>query len=1021
MFRKKNHLFVIIVIFLCAIVFLVACKRKPAVIKPDKKSDISSKIEVLIVDKGKVIKRLNVDKLSSIREDFKNIDRDYSKKKDFQGFFATKIKIVEDMFDKSLDNQTILNDIYGVSSVDVLNKKNKIVRINAKYIHKDYVYDFTYDGGVSLSRRKDRFKYDIIIDNIPSQIHEQNVVELGEELYMARKFKKNLVIPNTVKKIKKGAFAASSIEGIQLPKSLEFIGEYAFSGLWNRKETLGGVTGVEVYKVPGYNFYDNYKIIKDPYRLIFPEKLKVIDDMAFAYNHNIRELRFNFDNIEKVAGIVNMDNLDYIKLPSKITTMGYLSSIKKGLKNFVMPYHIGKLHDEKTNGVAPLNVGFMNNIGDCGEEYRFNLTIDQNFLPTNQFRGCDSLKSVHIKNGCREIIGLSGKNLEKLTIEEGIEYIGPRSFNNSKIKSVKFPKSLKCIDGAFNHTNLEKIEFNEGLEVIGASDIFLERPYKNEIRMYEITRPSTFEEKREIYEGVSFTNAKIKNLIFPNTIKNIIGFHSLTQLESLDLKGNIQKIVGFNDCALKSINLADAKIEELVGFNNCKNLKFFNPGIMIKHLEGFNNCKSLVNLDFKNTEINLLSGFNDNFNIVDLNLSPKTKHIINFFNNIDNFDTVVIKNSVETILGSFQNMITLKTLSLPNNVKAIDNSFNDLLSLKNLEIGSKLKHLSNSLYNTPELEKVSISNDNKIYKFENNILFDDLRKVVIKTDSLENTPYGFNKFMPRSVHGIANNITTFKFSDKIIPFTLNIGKSGIEIPSLTNEISYSRKISEDYYGKSTKSEKILQRQLLQEKYKNYYQSVNFINSSHKLFMIGMPISIFAYGAKNIELITAIDFNNINFYEAFPNVKSVRVPSYLSNDVVKGIISSSDLEEVILEKGRKTINLGTPRKQNKPPLMKLYLNHDIKYLDKYCFENTDWIKEIYIPKSLTKMGPSVFRGWNNNQTIFIEYKLEEVPVFKGDRLSEIHEDGWTDMDFRYGKAWNYKSNAIEKYGVIMNEK
>lgn len=116
-------------------------------------------------------------------------------------------------------------------------------------------------------------------------------------------------------------------------------------------------------------------------------------------------------------------------------------------------------------------------------------------IGNSAFKGCKSLKSVTIPKSVTSwgIDAFANCGLERISFEEGLEFIGEAAFFNTAITKVNFPSSIKTIKrSAFAGCgSLKEVELNDGLLTV---ECFA---FGGKSELSEITIPSTVTEITE--------------------------------------------------------------------------------------------------------------------------------------------------------------------------------------------------------------------------------------------------------------------------------------------------------------------------------------------------------------------------------------------------------------------------------------------------------------------------------------------------------------------------------------------
>lgn len=923
---KKRYLIASIILISIFTFALFACKKdnkNPNEVKkkPNDTNIIQTDKDLLVRfnKNGEIIKEENIKKYSDIKQHFIEIEKKHNKDRDFLGLYTMQTKLTADFFDQNLTDIQILTDMYG----NYRDKKisfSKDITIFLKYKNPDYLFSYTYDDGVYLSKDiKNWNKYNIVVKTIPNKINNVPVKAIGMAMYMGREFVEGVSIPDTVTHIEKGAFATASTPNIKLSKNLKEIGSYAFSDMWDRQTYLGGINGVEVLTYPYYVIsHHKTKKIKNPYRIIIPESVVSIDTNAFAFNYGIREIRFKGDSIEKLMGIYGMERLDYIKLPGKIEKMGYFSNFKSGIKNFIMPLHISKFIDEtdpRTIGGqlnTSKNTGFMNNVGDSGDGNRFNIVLDGNNLPVLGFNNNDSVKNVTIKSTNIGVSGINGKNIEEVSIEDGVKFI-INSFNNSeKLTRARMPKSIIHISGSFsNNSKLSRVELVEGIKITPLSDRKIINHFKNDQRLFN------YERKELNLAQLSFNNnPSLFKLKIPKSINNFhLGFDDCTNLKEIELHENIESLQGFNNCNIENLDFsAQKKLVELSGFNDSN----------IKNLVLPSSLESITNFGSKNK-----------------------------VNKID------ISIRVKSINKSFNFLYDLQEVNILGNTSDIEDSFNFNYNTNKLSIGEKTYSLNNSFLHSINLNNIIISPKNPELIYEKGVLFNKKTKTMYRAENQKDVPLDIKYANKVSIYGIPSNSATLIYpSYSFIESTIYLTDL-YKVFDKRNNLFTKQPVTNDDYT-------------TQELHKFVDINTSFyglkLENSEKITTVEFP---------KIQKSDLSVMGNIS--NRFINLKKFIVPKeYGSTNLY---LSENDkfVEEIIFEDGTEIIkNLAL---RNSKALTIIKIPSSVIKISRYAFYNIKSVKYIEIPASVKTVAEGAFFGWGSDQTIKVNLKEENLPVAK----------------------------------------
>ena len=232
-----------------------------------------------------------------------------------------------------------------------------------------------------------------------------------------------------------------SIKSITIPNKVTAIGENAFEGCTNLKETH--INSIEAwckidfansYSTPVYHTQKLHLNGEVMTNVVFPASLKEIKDYTFYNNQSLSSITFHND----ITGIGDYSfyNCFYIVgdiiIPSKATNIGsYAFGFCRNITSVTIP-----------SGVA--------NIGDYA------------------FYNCNKLSGALIIPGSVKKIGTSAfaicEKISSVKIDNGVEVIGNSVFANCVgFNSIVIPASVKEIgDFAFFVTSLQRVVFEDG-------------------------------------------------------------------------------------------------------------------------------------------------------------------------------------------------------------------------------------------------------------------------------------------------------------------------------------------------------------------------------------------------------------------------------------------------------------------------------------------------------------------------------------------------------------------------------
>ncbi len=254
----------------------------------------------------------------------------------------------------------------------------------------------------------------------------------------------SVTLPNTIKKIGRGAFLGTSIESIYLPEGLQSIGDNAF-GKCKKLKTISipsSVIGI------GINAFSSSGIES----LYVPETVIDFDIYNLVNNcTSLKNLYINNEEYTSVDGVVYSKDLKTIVMyPDGRADFDFLSTVTTiGCSAFRDNKNLGNI-------TIPENITAIESCAFDGSSIAGELIIPDSVLSLggSSFGECNKLKTVKLPNSNCSMDGQDFEecyNLETAVIGNKMKKISSSTFTRcSKLKSVTIPTSVEEIgSGAF--------------------------------------------------------------------------------------------------------------------------------------------------------------------------------------------------------------------------------------------------------------------------------------------------------------------------------------------------------------------------------------------------------------------------------------------------------------------------------------------------------------------------------------------------------------------------------------------
>lgn len=431
----------------------------------------------------------------------------------------------------------------------------------------------------------------------------------------------SLVIPSTVRKDGK-SYAVVSIDfnnhyrqeklvNISLPKTLRYIGNYAFAYLPSMQylEIPENVTtmGTDIFyesnnlktlkmnavappMVGSFNGTSQRKVyVPDgslhAYRLATPWNNYVlvggegtsvsIDHVAAGeLGHFILDKATYLQEVNKltvVSGNLNSDDWKTLKSMTNLVELDIsgmtVTSIPSsafsdrwGLEKIILPKKLEAIGNHAFSGTGLKEIELPESL----------TTLDY-----NAFSYCASLSSVKIPGKVERISPYSFykcSNLQKVELAEGIKFIDNQAFYYcDRLQSINFPSTLTSIGyEAFRETDLSEVNIPGSVENIGSNAFYRNKNLKK----------LTFGEGLVNIEGTAFSECvSIDSIVCPSTLRTIgeSAFYRCKNLKQISLNEGLINIksYAFSSCTGLTDIVLPSTLEycKEYAFNECGNIK----------------------------------------------------------------------------------------------------------------------------------------------------------------------------------------------------------------------------------------------------------------------------------------------------------------------------------------------------------------------------------------------------------------------------------------------------------------
>ena len=664
---------------------------------------------------------------------------------------------------------------------------------------------------------------------------------------------------------------------------------------------------------------------------------KRLDEKKVKEENNLKNL-----SLSSSSETLTYGNYKYVIDDSEVTITGYTG----GDKNLVIPSEISGLKVTKIGDSA---------FKDCTSLTSVKISDNIKGIGKSAFYNCSELTSVDFSNSVTWI----GENafydcpLKNLELPPNLETLGGSAFNSDYITSLKIPKTLTVAYSGYEDDpfpafrqceNLQRVEFEKGLKEIPKYILL------GCVNLKEVIMPDSIE-KIGYY---AFCDCKsLQTIEIPDNVKSIsrTAFGGCEELREVKLGKNTTYIgyYAFGDCSkLEKITISD-KIETLYSD------AFWNTNI--KEIVVPESVESIsdeyLNLGLNSLEKITVDENNKNYIVEDDILYNKEKtKLIKCPCNKEKQVFEVPDSVVSIANNAFYGCNKLVEVKLGKSVNEIgDYAFSDCSNLQKLIIASKSSDVGNYAFgyrikeivfldtvesisdryfkNLSHLEKITVSENNKNYIVEDDILYNKEKTELIKCPCNKEAQI---LEIPDSVVTIGNN--AFFSCDKLVE--VKLGKS---VSNIGNKA----------FASCDKLEKLV----IPNKSSNVAED-SFLNTEIKEIVLSDTVESIAdkYFAnlETLEKIT-VDENNQNYISidgSLYNKDKTKLIKYLNE---------SQNENAVIEKT--VTSLGQYAFTYCKYIKNVNLPDGIKEIGDDTFSNCTSLETINLPDSITKIGNKAF--------------------------------------------------------------
>lgn len=489
----------------------------------------------------------------------------------------------------------------------------------------------------------------------------------------------DVVIRDGTVRIADDVFKNHAITSVQLPNSLQKIGNYAFE-FCNELKEVNFPEGLITIDGAAFAYCTQLE------NVVLPEGLKYLGDSAFRSCYSLTEITVP-EGITWLSGtFATCYSLRTVNLPRGLTYM--INGVVEGcrsLETLHLPAKLESIAGSWPSSLKTITTAFgsVRYVSEDGILYD---TQENSIVFVNG----SITGHVTVRDGITKIDegAFSGKTgLTGVTLPESCTVIGSNAFKNcTSLTDINFPEKLEMIgNGAFYNSVITSLKLSQpGIHVAGFAFA-----YCHQLKSVEITSTD--------FDLMEWAFARCENLetvILPPQVFRMEGgcFTECTSLTTVVLPKNITFVHGFKGCtSLKTIEIPDSVTS--IGY------------------EAFANCKSLESIHLPDGVTNIGDlAFARCFALKDVNFPAALTTIgKEAFRSVPIAEVVIPANVTEIADMAFYYNEELRSLTLPNGLKKIgDSAFWNASKLQTVELPESLTEIGETAFRQSDLTSITI-------------------------------------------------------------------------------------------------------------------------------------------------------------------------------------------------------------------------------------------------------------------------------------------------------------------------
>ena len=410
--------------------------------------------------------------------------------------------------------------------------------------------------------------------DLETVIMEEGVEIIGYNAFQGCPNLTNVNMPQSLKEIRNQAFDSdSNIKQITIPSGVKIIGSYCFSSATGLTKVIIE-NGVETIQTSAFASCSSLSQIE------LPESLKSMGNSVFNRCINLEIINIDPKNqyyVYENGMLLPKDKSEILFISDKILKQSSTFEIPSGIKSFSAPINN---YENITKLIIPQSLNYINIIEIPTsisaievDSNNTNMIVENNCLYSYDKKTLllcfTKEKTVTLSENLEKLEGFSFKaasNIEEIILPESVKNIETQVFTeNTKLKTLKIGKNVSYIDPIFKYMNGngEVIIDEENPYYTIENNILYNKEKTELIAVIERIQGNFIvpENIEKIGDRAFHNQKKMTSIELPTSLKEIgNSFNFCNGLVEITIPANVEKIG--NNCFASAVNLEKIKINK---------------------------------------------------------------------------------------------------------------------------------------------------------------------------------------------------------------------------------------------------------------------------------------------------------------------------------------------------------------------------------------------------------------------------------------------------------------------------